>query len=134
VEPLFLAKTKESELLKSVFLLAVLLSATALSVLAVEPASRYVGMRYSGRADDFSFGEGYMITDEYSVSVVSKSGQRMWWLSKLLFRDKRGSPIWQVVAAMDTPKVPAGYTLFMAVCNKKGIKGGSVIAAARLVH
>ena len=75
----------------------------AFSVFAVPQKTNYIGYRHKGVVYGETlpngvkdFGGGLLSNEDYGVSRYAKNGNDMLWLEKILDRDAKGVPTWQV--------------------------------------
>ncbi len=113
------------------------LAALALSsaTLAAEVPLSYKGVRVPPLPPGHQDLGGYLINPdaatEYAVIEVWFDKKKMWWLQKMLSRDAKGKPQWEIVAVTEVPKVPKGYYFQMGTCEKGGVAVPEIIAVAK---
>ncbi|MBC5767684.1 hypothetical protein [Ramlibacter albus] len=118
--------------------LITLVASTALFCASSIPgeSSPYVGLRVPPIPADHEDLGGSMLRiqadSEYAIAEVSSPRGRMWWLQKLISRDRAGKPSWEVVAVMPEPDIPRGHVVAMAgLCERGGVEAPEVIAVVK---
>ena len=105
------------------------------ATLAADASLSYKGLRVPPLPPGHQDLGGYLVNPdaptEYAVTEVWFGKKRMWWLQKMLSRDAKGKPHWEVVAVTEVPEIPKGYYFLMGTCEKDGIAAPEMIAAAK---
>lgn len=107
----------------------------SLSVIAGEQSTSYQGLRVPPMPPGHEEVGGYLISSdapvEYAVVEIRYGNREMWWLKKVIARDKKGNSHWEVVDAMPVPTIPDGYHFVLGACQKDGVATSEIIAAAK---
>lgn len=107
----------------------------SVAVIADPPPASYRGLRVPPMPAGYEEVGGYLVNVdapvEYAVVEIHAGGRKMWWLKKMLARDKQGVPHWEVVDAMPVPAIPRGYHFVLGACEKDGESNPEIIAAAK---
>lgn len=95
----------------------------------------YKGLRVPPLPANLKNMDGYLVNPdapvEHAVSEVWSEKNKMWWLERLLGRDEKGSPNFEVVAVMAVPDIPKDYFFVKGYCKKNGVMIPEIIAAAK---
>jgi hypothetical protein len=79
--------------------------------------NKYIGMKVGHvLPDGFRTGIGSMIDSQYSVRAVNKTKNgslKMIWFEKLLYQDSSGMPYYEIIDAIDLPKMKKDQFFFI---------------------
>lgn len=111
-------------------------------VFAVSQKPNYIGYRHKGVVYGETLpngvkdlGGGLLSNEEYGVSRYAKSGNDMLWLEKILNRDAKGVPTWQVKDVLMLDKLRKNQELlfsYSSTCTENGRENLDLIVLAEL--
>jgi hypothetical protein len=114
----------------------------AFPVFAVSQKTKYVGYRHKGVVYGETLpngvkdlGGGLLSNENYGVSRYAKNGNEMLWLEKILNRDAKGVPTWQVKDVLMLGKVLKNQELlvsYSSTCTINGRENLDLIVLAEL--
>lgn len=114
----------------------------AFSAFAVSQKPNYVGYRHKGVVYGETLpngvkdlGGGLLSNENYGVSRYAKSGNDMLWLEKILERDAKGVPTWQVKDVLMLDKLAKNQELlysYSSTCTENGRENLDLIVLAEL--
>jgi hypothetical protein len=131
---------------KLIFLVFIFTFSPALVFCQVNEKIRYIGLKYEGvllnevLPNGIKSLGGGLITDtkdriEFGISRFSKGKKQMLWLDKLLGRNERGIPTWEVQDVLFFSKLKSNQTLHFAAasaCLRNGKPDNQLIVLADL--
>lgn len=68
---------------------------------------------------------------DYSLGVLIKGSQRLFYLGKKSAQSTDSDPRWQVLDTMPYPELPTGYELIYSACEHQGTPDSSLIAVVK---
>ncbi|HEX8636455.1 MAG TPA: hypothetical protein VF692_00220 [Pyrinomonadaceae bacterium] len=124
--------------IKSILFLLLL----AFPVFAVSQKTNYVGYQHKGVVYGKNLpngvkdlGGGLLSNEDYGVSRYTKNGNDMLWLEKILSRDAKGVPTWQVKDVLMLDKLRKNQELlfsYSSTCTINGRESLNLIVLAEL--
>lgn len=114
---------------RTLALAALVLCAGAAPKQVLEPR-RYIGLKYHARAmpPGLKHLGGWTLGSAHSVSEVARGELRMLWLERLIGRDKRGRPSFEVLDVLVLPAIAADESL-AHYCARDGAEDGNDLVA-----
>jgi hypothetical protein len=101
----------------------------------VDP-NRYIGLTFSELPSGLKSEGGWMITasdtaPEYTGKTVWAGQTQMFWFSRIVARDRTGSPAYQVVDAIKLPAIAKSRLLVGGFCQVNGVGDPGIIAVVK---
>lgn len=76
-------------------------------------------------------GGSCLLDCNYSLGVLIKGQQRLWYLGKKSPQSTANKPRWQILDTMPYPEPPEGYELTYSTCENQGTPDPSLIALVK---
>lgn len=114
---------------RTLALAALVLCAGAAPKQVLEPR-RYIGLKYHARAmpPGLKHLGGWTLGEAHAVSEISRGELRMLWLERLIARDKKGRPSFEVLDVLVLPAIASDESL-SHYCARPGEEDGEGVVA-----